>query len=302
MKIAVLYKGNYFTRYGHALADAFASQGHSVVHFVEDTYEVPQLDCDINVVIAPNLYNHNTISNLKGKKVAVLTEQMPHIGYPPSFFVMDRYQQFQRHKDVYDLYVEWSEMNGEFLKCQFPELNLVVFPHGFVDSGRIHLPTAQCEWDVCFFGTLSARREDLLNELKKTKMRVFPKHEDVWGDEKYNVMQKSIVVLNMHFAETPLSFEAHRVFDIISVGRPIVSETMNGVPTALLHNGLSRAMFRYDQLLDGLRDFLEKPAHALDTIGGSLHFIAQHRYPMLKLTEIIFRNLERPVSEMEIYD
>lgn len=302
MRIAVIAKGNYFKQYGDTLAAAFSSAGHEVVRFAEDTYDVPQLNCDVNIVVGPNVYNHTFISNLKGKKVGVLTEQMPQIGYPPSFFVIDRFQQFSRHKDIYDLYIEWSEMNGEFLKAQFPELNIAVFPHGFIDSQKVHVTTNQCEWDVCFFGSLSSRREDLLNELKKTKMRVYPKHEEVWGEEKYAAMRGSVVVLNMHFAESPPSFEAHRIFDIISVGRPIVSEKMNGVPPALLNNGLGSAMFRYDQLVDGLRNYLCKPHHALDTIGGSLRFIAEHRYGMDKLVHIIFKHLERPVAEMEVYD
>lgn len=301
-RVAIIAKGHYFKAYGDALSAAFAKNGDEVVRFSTDTYEVPQLDCDINVVVGPNVYNHTFISNLKGKKVAVLTEQLPHIGYAPSFFVVDRFQQFQRHKDLYDLYIEWSEMNAEFLKTQFPALNIAVFPHGFIDSGLIHLPTSQCEWDLCFFGSMSDRREDILNELKKTKMRIYPKHEDVWGPEKYDTMRKTIIVLNMHFAESPLSFEAHRIFDIISVGRPIVSEKMNGVPTALLNNGLGRAMFRYDELLDGINDCLNKPAHALDTIGSSLRFIAEHRYPMEKLVRVIDTHLTKPVSELEIYD
>jgi hypothetical protein len=301
-KVAIIAKGHYFKAYGDALGAAFSKQGNEVIRFAGDTYEVPQLDCDVNVIIGPNVYNHTHIENLKGIKVGVLTEQMPHIGYPPSHFVMDRFQQFIRHKNIYNLYIEWSEMNGEFLKTQFPELNIAVFPHGFLDSGLIHLPTSQCEWDICFFGSMSERREDILKELKKTKMRIYPQHEDVWGPLKYDVMRKSVLVLNMHFAESPPSFEAHRIFDIISVGRPIVSEKMNGVPSALLNNGLGRSMFRYDELLDGIHECLNRPANALDTIGSSLRFIAEHRYPMEKLVMVIDKHLAKPAAELEIYD
>lgn len=301
-KVAIIAKGHYFKAYGDALGAVFSKQGDEVIRFAGDTYEVPQLDADINVVVGPNVYNHINISKLKGKKVAILTEQLPHIGYPPSYFVVDRLQQFTRHKDLYDLYIEWSEMNGEFLKTQFPGLNIAVFPHGFIDSGLIHVPTSGCEWDICFFGSMSDRREDILNELKKTKMRIYPKHEEVWGPEKYDVMRKTILVLNMHFAETPPSFEAHRIFDIISVGRPIVSEKMNGVPAALLNNGLSKAMFRYDELFDGIRTCLDRPAGVLDAIGSSLRFMAEHRYPMEKLVRVINTHLEKPAAELAIYD
>lgn len=300
--IHIVAKGHYFNAYGNALAAAYQRAGHDVIRFNEDTYEVPYVEAETHIVISPTLYNHDSIRKLKNKRVAVLSEQLPHLGYPPSFFVMDRLQQFMRHKDLYDLYIEWSEMNAEFLKTQFPALNIVVFPHGFIDSGLVHLPTSQCEWDICFFGSMSDRREDILNDLKKTKMRVYPKHEDVWGPEKYDVMRKTIIILNMHFAETPPSFEAHRIFDIISVGRPIVSEKMNGVPASLLNNGISKAMFRYDELVDGIRSCLECPATALDTIGSSLRFIAEHRYPMEKLVRIIDTHITKPVSELEIYD
>lgn len=302
MIIHVIAKGNYFQLYGDTLGQAFLKAGHQVIRFDEDTYEIPYTEADMHVVVGPNVYNHTTVAALPGKKVAVLTEQMPQLGYPASHFVIDRLQQFTRHKDIYDLYIEWSEMNGEFLKAKFPELNIVVFPHGFVDSNVLHVPTASCQWDVCFFGSISPRRQYLLDELKNnTQLRIYPEHEDVWGKHKYEIMRSSVVVLNMHFADFPPSFEAHRVFDIISVGRPIVSEKMNGVPFGLMNNGLQDAMFLYDDLVDGLRGFLSKPEHLLDAIGSQLRFVAENRYQMEHLVRLILQHTHTPAKELEVY-
>jgi hypothetical protein len=302
MIIHVIAKGNYFNAYGDALAEAFKTAGHEVIRFNEDIYEVPKVEADIHVVVGPNVYNHDTIRELPGKKVAILTEQMPQLGYPASHFVIDRLQQFTRHKDLYDLYIEWSEMNGEFLKAKFPDLNLAVFPHGFVDSDVLHVPTTSCDWDVCFFGSLSGRRQDLLDELKKnSSLRIFPEHEDVWGKYKYEVMRSSIVILNMHFADFPPSFEAHRLFDAISVGRPVVSEKMNGVPPGILNNGLHAAQFLYDDLVDGLMGVLTREPATLDAMGSSLRFAAEHKYPMETLTRIILQHTNKPAKELEVY-
>jgi len=301
MKIHIIAKGDYFNAYGDALGHAFVAIGHEVIRFREDIYEVPPTEADVHIVIGPNVYNNATIKPLSGAKVAILTEQLPQIGYPMSPFVLDRAQQFQRDSDVYDLYVDWSDMNAEFLKMQYPGLNLVVFPHGFIDSNVVHVPTASCDWDVCFFGALSPRREDLLNELKKTDLRVFPEHEDVWGAKKYEAMRSSVVVLNMHYAEFPPSFEAHRIFDIISVGRPIVSEKMNGVPPALLNNSLSGAQFLYDDLVEGIQGVLGRPPAMLDSMGSSLRFVAENRYSMESLATIILQHLNKPTKDLEVY-
>jgi hypothetical protein len=301
MKIHVIAKGHYFKAYGDALAHAFVATGHEVIRFDEDTYEVPDVEADYHIVVGPNVYNNKTIRPLRGKKIAILTEQLPQIGYPASHFVLDRLNQFHRDSDVYDLYIDWSEMNGEFLKAKFPDLNIAVFPHGSIESPVIHLPTVECEWDLCFFGSLSTRREDLLNELKKTELRIYPNHEDVWGKEKYEVMRSSVVVLNMHYADFPPSFEAHRLFDAISVGRPVVSEKMNGVPASLIDNGMKGAMFLYDELIDGLLGILRRPAAMLDAMGSSLNFVAKHHYPMEKLARIIFQHTNKPSKDLEVY-
>jgi hypothetical protein len=302
MIVHVIAKGNYFKKYGDALAHAFLSTGHEVIRFEEDTYEVPPTEADLHIVISPNVYNNATIRPLRGKKVAILTEQLPQLGYPASHFVLDRLQQFQRDSDVYDLYVEWSEMNGEFLKQKFPELNLIVFPHGFIDSDVIHVPTDSCDWDLCFFGSLSGRRQDLLDRLKsETDMRIFPQHEDVWGKEKYDIMRRSVVVLNMHFADFPPCFEAHRFFDVLSVGRPVVSEKMNGVPEPFLSNGLRDSMFLYDDLFEGIKTVLNKSGDMLDVIGSNLRFVGEHRYPMQDLVRLILQHINKPAAELEVY-
>lgn len=231
-KIQVIAKGNYFQRYGEELAHAFAIAGHRHTYCItDDTYEViGRPGMDISVVVAPNVYNHEYVSHLHGKRIAILTEQLPHVQKPLSGFVVDRMRQFECHRELYHGYVEWSKACYEYLRAVHPELNIAHFVHGYVPlSTEVkQVKTKDCKWDICFLGEMSHRRKLIVHDMQELGLRVFPKHEDVWGDEKLDALRHSKLILNMHYAEAPESFEAHRIFNSTSVAaRPIISERMN---------------------------------------------------------------------------
>lgn len=230
LKVQVIAKGNYFFHYGERLAYEFEVAGHTAHFFSDDTYEVTQPwgPMDLNVVVGPNVYNHEYVAKLTGRKIAILTEQLPHLDAPVSNFVIDRIQQFDRHRDLYDGYIEWSSECHRYLERRNPSLRVHHFTHGYVPWRDEHVKTEDCEWDVCFLGAMSPRRELVMRNIMDLGLSVFPKHEDVWGDEKLDALKRSRIILNMHFDHAPRSFEAHRIFQATATGgRPIFSERMN---------------------------------------------------------------------------
>jgi hypothetical protein len=227
MQIHIVAKGNYFEHYGKALTNACRELGHDVHWFKEDTYEVPYFKADLHIVVGPNVYNHQTVLRLDGHRVGILTEQLPHIEAPLSPFVIDRAQQFQRHYPVYHRYVDWSAAHCGWLRVTFPGINLIYFPHGWIDHGLTPVKSSDCKYDICFLGENSRRREMILDQIKALGLSVYPRSRGVWGQEKLEAIRNSKLILNVHFSDGPKSFEAHRIFDAASLGRPFLSEEMN---------------------------------------------------------------------------
>lgn len=226
--INVVGKGNYFNNYSDQLADAFSALGHEVNRFDEDTYEIPDIKADLHVIVSPNCYNRDTVKALNGIKVGILTEQMPHIGWHPSHYVLDRVDQFMRHMNHYDFYVEWSEANYQWFKQNFPGLRFMWFPHGAIQNLQPDsTPSQNPQYDLCFLGSLNPRRTQILNKLKEAGIYMYPEHENVWGEDKRLAYWQSKAVLNLHYTDSPPSFEAHRLFEAASYNKINISEPIN---------------------------------------------------------------------------
>lgn len=282
MKINIIAKGHYFHHYGDALQIASKSKGHETTWFDEDTYDVPSSTADVHIIVGPNVYNHKTIAALNGKKVGILTEQLPHLGFLSSPFVTDRFQQFMRHKDVYDKYVEWSSASYDFLRNTFRDLDVVNFPHGYIHHTSHHTPSSDCSWDAVFLGAICPRRYKAIDHMKKLGIKVYAGHEEIWGTTKYDALANSKVILNMHYADTPPAFEAHRIFDSASFGRPILSETINERPETL--DGTIKQC-SLEEMPTVLNSYL-KNDKALDR-DGALLLEKVRTYPMTNLLEKI---------------
>ena len=231
MKIHIAAKGGYFEYYGHALRREFEVLGHEVILATRDTWELDRVEADLHVIVSPNVYTLADMRALPGYKVAVLTEQVPHIGYAESSESLKRYNAFVNFHTVFDKFVEWSTANAEYLISRHPILcnsDFIVFPHGFIER-KTQYPLWDPKWDVCFIGDVSRspRRQAILASIAREGLSVCPIHEGVWGQEKDTIFRQSRIVLNLHFSEGPRSFEAHRICDVAPLCRPIVSELVS---------------------------------------------------------------------------
>lgn len=235
MKIHIAAKGTYFEYYGRALAHEFGLLGHEVILATRDTWELDRVEADMHVIVSPNVYTLEDMAALPGYKVAILTEQVPHIGFAENEETSKRFKVFERFAPVFNKFVEWSTANAEFMMREsgrhLGSDGFIVFPHGYIDR-KTKFPLWEPKWDVCFIGDVSRspRRQAILSMLRKEEITVCPYHEGVWGPEKDQIFRQSRIVLNLHFSEDIASFEAHRLCDIAPLCRPIVSEFMNEPP------------------------------------------------------------------------
>jgi hypothetical protein len=235
LKIHIAAKGTYFEYYGRALAHEFGLLGHEVILATRDTWELDRVEADMHVIVSPNVYTLEDMQALPGYKVAILTEQVPHIGFAENEETLKRFKVFERFAPVFNKFVEWSAANAEYMMREsgrhLGSDGFIVFPHGYIER-KIQFPMWDTKWDVCFVGDVSRspRRQAILSMLRRNEVTVCPYHEDVWRSRKDQIFRQSRLVLNLHFSEDIASFEAHRLCDIAPLCRPIVSELMNEPP------------------------------------------------------------------------
>jgi hypothetical protein len=84
--------------------------------------------------------------------------------------------------------------------------------------------TKNYEYDVVFVGWINERRDLILNKLKQNGIKVLTIHYDLFGEERYKMISKSKILLNIHFTEDYNIFESYRCFPWIETNKIIVSE------------------------------------------------------------------------------
>ena len=190
-----------FEDFAEALADALRALGHEVVGFDNPGRLIlfgagRMVD---NVVVMPKdaiLYNTEQVASSIG------AQQFD----------------FERHADkvVWD----YSESNIEFLRANGAK-RAVHCPIGYVSSMSKIAPVEE-DIDVLFYGSMNARRRNILDALDKEGLHV----EYVYGKygaERDHYIARSKIVLNMHFYDKPV-FEIFRVSHLLANKKCVVSE------------------------------------------------------------------------------
>jgi hypothetical protein len=77
------------------------------------------------------------------------------------------------------------------------------------------------EYDILFYGSMNTRRTNILNKLKeKYKIKVCV---NVYGEDIYNMIKRSKIILNIHFYKDA-TLESARFNEVLQFNRCIVSE------------------------------------------------------------------------------
>lgn len=85
------------------------------------------------------------------------------------------------------------------------------------------LPLAQRPFDLLFFGSMNARRKQLIERIERTGRTVVAFDAPVYGPERDAFVVQSRAVLNCHHYDSAV-FEQVRAFQVLSLGTPLVSE------------------------------------------------------------------------------
>jgi hypothetical protein len=114
---------------------------------------------------------------------------------------------------------------NDFIYLQGKINNVTYFPIGVVERSLMKYSIENKKYDLFFVGTVGSvmnRRTRLLEKLKK-KYNVYPRSENLFGEDLANAISQSKICLNIHFDYSSV-FEPFRIFDYISYGGFVLSE------------------------------------------------------------------------------
>ncbi|MEQ1715201.1 MAG: tetratricopeptide repeat protein [Hyphomicrobium sp.] len=173
------------------------------------------LEDRINIVFGAHLMSsHEAAHKIPAGSVIFNLEQI-------SGFGLDRYPVY---KNIVSRFVVWdySPRNIEKLKELSGKSNIVHINVGYTPNLTCVPQTADQTTDVLFYGSLNARRDAVLDEIRSYGINV--KHLfNVYGKELDSEVANAKVVLNMHFYEDSIH-EIVRTSYLMANRKAIVSE------------------------------------------------------------------------------
>lgn len=148
---------------------------------------------------------------------------------------------------------EYSPRNARYLRKSLGLQNVVDVPLGYVpEMTRLRQNFPQ-DIDVLFYGTLNERRQQVLDELNASGVRLGILQE-AYGAERDHAIARSRVVLNVHYY-TPATLELPRLGYLWANSRAVVSEKQ---PETEMFDGLEQACAysSYEELVPTVRALL----------------------------------------------
>ena len=89
--------------------------------------------------------------------------------------------------------------------------NLIYFPYQCENDKLIPLISIPKLYDIVFIGLISSRRNYICEEIQKKGIRVLNMNSyDKWGDVRDKEISQAKILLNIHFAENYMVYEALR--------------------------------------------------------------------------------------------
>jgi len=188
-------------------------------------------DADLVVVCGAHYFAEKNIHFLKkpeGVKWAwVQLEQLPYTTLS-SDIAMRRWHQTVQLKEFFDVLIVESPEKKLFLSSQGVE-NVLVFNCGYHPLYDIQhkLPEFEGEpqYDVLFYGAITSRRREVLNELLNNGVKLYPfPAKFMEGKDKLFAMRNSKLVLNIHMNDVPYFEKPRLIVDCWSNRNFVVTE------------------------------------------------------------------------------
>lgn len=250
------------------IAESLIEKGHSVeISNQVDTY---QKDC-CHIILGINAIGRAPGELPPKESIIINMEQL----YSNSMWLTDQYIDILKKYPIWD----YNQSNIKWLKSNFG-IEAKQMTLGY--CSRLSIPkTLPEEIDVLFYGGLNQRRLWLRDRL--THLRSVFRGNDLWGDEKKELISRAKIVLNLHYYPVAL-FEYPRVIHLLNVGKFVITEKSSNDP-------------EYQQLTPGL------VRTDLSRIPSQIEFYLQNPSLRIEIAErghLICRGISTELPTLEI--
>ncbi len=238
-----------FEDFARGLANALRALGHEVIPPTDPT-PGRLIVFGANLLIDPEEKLPKDAIIFNAEQVAAARD--------PAWFVpnFERYREFC----IWD----YSLVNITALKSLGIK-HVVYCSIGYIPSMEWNQPTVDEDIDVLHYGSMNARRREILDALHDAGVRV--QHLfGIYGDTRDAWIARSKIVLNLHFYDRPI-FEIFRVSHLLANRRCVVSEDGGQDPELEAFAGRATKLVPRDQIvstcLELLRDDVARREQAL---------------------------------------
>ena len=120
--------------------------------------------------------------------------------------------------------IDYDRSNPDAYSRRSADVPLVSFGYApYLTPADAPLPLDRRPFDLLFFGSMNARRQQIIERIESTGRTVITFDGPVYGPERDAYILQSRAVLNCHHYDSAV-FEQVRAFQVLSLGTPLVSE------------------------------------------------------------------------------
>jgi SAM-dependent methyltransferase len=120
--------------------------------------------------------------------------------------------------------IDYDRANIETYARPHADIPLVSFGFApYLAQDGAGLPLDERPFDLLFFGSMNARRQQIIDRVERTGRTVVSFDAPIYGPERDAFIRQSRAVLNCHHYDSAV-FEQVRAFQVLSLGTPLVSE------------------------------------------------------------------------------
>jgi hypothetical protein len=183
-------------------------------------------DLNINTYIQYDLSEEECINSTENELYIFINTTMIMHDYFPKIFILYQLEQSTSNwfsKKYYN-YINNSNYIWEFSiknRLLYNDIPLNQINYQMTPYYLNNIPSNNIEYDVFFYGATNVRRQKILNKISEIyNLKI---GFGIIGDEKYDIISKSKIILNIHYYDD-CSLEACRINEILQYNKVIISE------------------------------------------------------------------------------
>jgi hypothetical protein len=293
--VSIIGGSKYFTEYIDLIEKHFLELGHTVNRNMSS-------GADVYIVINPLFQRYKlNFSNKRSVYACIQTEQLNSPTDKGFLFLNYRMTNNTviRKLKKFDLVFDWSRSNFNYLNKYIDSVRHLPYTRSEVNDLKESSGNIEYQYDLIFIGNyygVDNRRKKILDRLK-TKYNVYPKHEDLWGIDKINAIQRSKICLNIHYDHS-IAFETNRLYEYMSLKKFVISEYI--FDSFDLQDGNHFVSFNsIDDLIVKVSYYLENESERDRIANNAYNYLMQNTFN--KSFNLLYNSLRVELEDKQIF-